>query len=142
MYLMTGHSVRMLGQKKESGKKVGGASLNLPKIRKNPLIEIIAINTGWVTKIVIDFLSQKKFSGHPDFSCMCQKSCIVESDIYATKIVARLVFKFEVVRKVKWSWKSNDHIKILTSDLVFNTYVMMDLRDFLELANITKIKPS
>ncbi|XP_045159402.2 threonylcarbamoyladenosine tRNA methylthiotransferase-like [Mercenaria mercenaria] len=43
---LKGHSVRMLGQKKESGKKVGGASLNLPKIRKNPLIEIIAINTG------------------------------------------------------------------------------------------------
>ena len=43
---LTGHSVRLLGQKKEQGKKVGGASLNLPKIRKNPLIEIIAINTG------------------------------------------------------------------------------------------------
>lgn len=28
------------------GKKTGGAALNLPKIRKNPLIEIIAINTG------------------------------------------------------------------------------------------------
>ena len=38
--------MRMLGQKKEQGKKVGGASLSLPKIRKNPLIEIIAINTG------------------------------------------------------------------------------------------------
>lgn len=45
-YLLLGHNVRMLGQKKASGKKVGGASLNLPKIRKNPLIEIIAINTG------------------------------------------------------------------------------------------------
>lgn len=43
---VSGHSVRMLGQKKESGKKQGGAALNLPKIRKNPLIEIIAINTG------------------------------------------------------------------------------------------------
>ena len=38
--------MRLMGQKKEQGKKVGGAALNLPKIRKNPLIEIIAINTG------------------------------------------------------------------------------------------------
>lgn len=43
---LKGHSVRLFGQKKEAGKKIGGASLNLPKIRKNPLIEIIAINTG------------------------------------------------------------------------------------------------
>ncbi|XP_060070385.1 threonylcarbamoyladenosine tRNA methylthiotransferase-like [Ylistrum balloti] len=43
---LKGNSVRLLGQKKESGKKTGGAPLSLPKIRKNPLIEIIAINTG------------------------------------------------------------------------------------------------
>jgi len=43
---LKGHSVRLLGTKKESGKKIGGASLLLPKIRKNPLIEIISINTG------------------------------------------------------------------------------------------------
>ncbi|XP_071962141.1 threonylcarbamoyladenosine tRNA methylthiotransferase-like isoform X2 [Antedon mediterranea] len=43
---LKGHTVRLLGQKKAAGKKIGGASLNLPKIRKNPLIEIIAINTG------------------------------------------------------------------------------------------------
>lgn len=36
-----GHSVRLFGQKKEGIKKLGGASLHLPKIRKNPLIEII-----------------------------------------------------------------------------------------------------
>lgn len=41
-----GHTVRLLGQKKVGGKKTGGAPLDLPKIRKNPLIEIIAINTG------------------------------------------------------------------------------------------------
>ncbi|KAK2557791.1 Threonylcarbamoyladenosine tRNA methylthiotransferase [Acropora cervicornis] len=40
------HTVRLLGQKKVAGKKSGGAPLDLPKIRKNPLIEIIAINTG------------------------------------------------------------------------------------------------
>lgn len=43
---LKGNSVRLYGQKKESGRKAGGAPLNLPKIRKNPLIEIIAINTG------------------------------------------------------------------------------------------------
>ncbi|KAK7485362.1 hypothetical protein BaRGS_00023461 [Batillaria attramentaria] len=43
---LKGHTVRLFGQKKQSGKKTGGAALNLPKIRKNPLIEIIAINTG------------------------------------------------------------------------------------------------
>ncbi|KAM5298328.1 threonylcarbamoyladenosine tRNA methylthiotransferase [Ctenodactylus gundi] len=41
-----GHSVRLLGQKKDKGKRLGGARLDLPKIRKNPLIEIISINTG------------------------------------------------------------------------------------------------
>ncbi|XP_034943306.1 threonylcarbamoyladenosine tRNA methylthiotransferase [Chelonus insularis] len=43
---LKGNSVRFLGQKKENGRKMGGASLSLPKIRRNPLIEIIAINTG------------------------------------------------------------------------------------------------
>ena len=33
-------------KKKGRKRKDGGASLHLPKIRKNPLIEIIAINTG------------------------------------------------------------------------------------------------
>lgn len=43
---LKGHSVRLLQQKKSDGKRVAGAALSLPKIRKNPLIEIIAINTG------------------------------------------------------------------------------------------------
>ncbi|CAG9088722.1 unnamed protein product [Plutella xylostella] len=44
---LKGHTVRLFGQKKTNdGKKAGGASLQLPKVRKNPLIEIIAINTG------------------------------------------------------------------------------------------------
>ncbi|ESP05671.1 hypothetical protein LOTGIDRAFT_102163 [Lottia gigantea] len=43
---LKGNTVRFFSQKKESGKKTGGATLDLPKIRKNPLIEIIAINTG------------------------------------------------------------------------------------------------
>ncbi|CAB4054528.1 CDKAL1 [Lepeophtheirus salmonis] len=44
---LKGNSVRLLGSKKsQRKKKAGGASLALPKIRKNPLIEIIAINTG------------------------------------------------------------------------------------------------
>jgi len=54
---LKGNQVRLFGQKKvqrkdedESGGKVsrkgGGASLALPKVRRNPLVEIIAINTG------------------------------------------------------------------------------------------------
>jgi len=44
---LKGHSVRLMNQKKATdGRKAGGARLDLPKIRKNPLIEIIAINTG------------------------------------------------------------------------------------------------
>merc|ERR1712012_1347842 len=56
---LKGHQVRLFGPKKvtvsneerENGltnsiRKTGGASLSLPKIRKNPLVEIIAINTG------------------------------------------------------------------------------------------------
>ncbi|GFR85915.1 threonylcarbamoyladenosine tRNA methylthiotransferase-like [Elysia marginata] len=43
---LKGNSVQLFGQKRASGKKSGGADLSLPKIRKNPLIEIIAINTG------------------------------------------------------------------------------------------------
>ena len=43
---LKGHTVRLFGQKKKDGKKTGGADLSLPKVRKNPLIEIIAINTG------------------------------------------------------------------------------------------------
>ncbi len=41
-----GNVVRIMEEKTEDKRKVGGASLNLPKIRKNPYIEIIPINTG------------------------------------------------------------------------------------------------
>ena len=63
---LKGNSVRMFGTKKSAGRKAGGARLDLPKIRccslisqldagsmilylrtrRNPLVEIIAINTG------------------------------------------------------------------------------------------------
>lgn len=43
---LKGNNVRLLGKKKKDNKKYGGAKLNLPKVRRNPLIEIIAINTG------------------------------------------------------------------------------------------------
>eukprot|EP00124_Ichthyophonus_hoferi_P003029 Ihof_evm5s237 gene=Ihof_evmTU5s237 len=43
---LKGHKVRLLKEKKEDGRKVGGAALSLPKIRKNPLIEIVPISTG------------------------------------------------------------------------------------------------
>ena len=42
-----GNTVRLLKERKDSTKKkTGGASLDMPKIRKNPFIEIIPINTG------------------------------------------------------------------------------------------------
>lgn len=43
---LKGHSVRLLQNKKDNGRRVAGAKLSLPKVRKNPLIEIISINTG------------------------------------------------------------------------------------------------
>lgn len=43
---LKGYTVRLMGNKRVDGRKGGGAALNLPKIRKNPLVEIIAINTG------------------------------------------------------------------------------------------------
>ena len=43
---LQGRTVRLFGQRREKGRKLGGAPLHLPKIRKNPLIEIIAVNTG------------------------------------------------------------------------------------------------
>ncbi|XP_054716255.1 threonylcarbamoyladenosine tRNA methylthiotransferase-like, partial [Uloborus diversus] len=43
---LKGNSVQLLGTKRVSGKKQGGASLKLPKVRRNELIEIIPINTG------------------------------------------------------------------------------------------------
>lgn len=43
---LKGHSVRLFSQKKELGKKKGGAALELPKVRKNKYIEIIPISTG------------------------------------------------------------------------------------------------
>ena len=43
---LKGHSVRLLKSKKIDGRKVAGPNLSLPKVRKNPLIEIIPINSG------------------------------------------------------------------------------------------------
>ncbi|XP_055383786.1 threonylcarbamoyladenosine tRNA methylthiotransferase [Condylostylus longicornis] len=43
---LKGHTVRLLQPKKDTGKRVAGPKLALPKVRKNPLIEIIPINSG------------------------------------------------------------------------------------------------
>ena len=43
---LQGRSVQLYGQRKAGGKKMGGAPLDMPKIRKNPLIEIIPVSTG------------------------------------------------------------------------------------------------
>ena len=49
---LQGRSVQLYGQTKREGKKLGGAPLNMPKIRKNPLIEIIPVSTGLVLHTV------------------------------------------------------------------------------------------
>lgn len=41
-------------------RKAGGADLTLPKVRRNPLIEIIAISTGCLNQ-AIDFNSDRTF---------------------------------------------------------------------------------
>ncbi|CBY38208.1 unnamed protein product, partial [Oikopleura dioica] len=43
---LKGNTVKLLGPKKRAGKRIGGADLGLPKVRRNALIEIISINTG------------------------------------------------------------------------------------------------
>ncbi|KAJ3323768.1 Threonylcarbamoyladenosine tRNA methylthiotransferase [Blyttiomyces sp. JEL0837] len=45
---LKGNTVILTREKKESGtgRKAGGAALDLPKVRRNPLVEIIPINTG------------------------------------------------------------------------------------------------
>ncbi|XP_058463897.1 threonylcarbamoyladenosine tRNA methylthiotransferase [Malaya genurostris] len=43
---LKGHCVQLLQAKNRNGKRVAGPNLSLPKIRKNPLIEIIPINSG------------------------------------------------------------------------------------------------
>ncbi|KRZ61449.1 Threonylcarbamoyladenosine tRNA methylthiotransferase [Trichinella nativa] len=43
---LKGNTVQLLNYKKVQGKRTAGARLDLPKVRRNPLIEIIAINTG------------------------------------------------------------------------------------------------
>lgn len=43
---LKGNVVRLLGTKKEGKRKTGGSSLHMPKVRRNPLIEIISISTG------------------------------------------------------------------------------------------------
>lgn len=43
---LKGNTIRYMREKKKLRQKLGGAELELPKIRKNPLIEIIPISTG------------------------------------------------------------------------------------------------
>lgn len=62
--------MRLFGTKKAEGKKLGGARLDLPKIRKNPLIEIIAINTGYVGVIKVPHIL--KYDTIRDKNCLLQ----------------------------------------------------------------------
>ena len=54
---LKGNKVTLFGQKREGRRRLAGPMLDLPKIRRNPLIEIIPINSG----LGIDFLQNVKF---------------------------------------------------------------------------------
>lgn len=43
---LQGNRVTLFGQRREGRRRLAGPSLDLPKIRRNPLIEIIPINSG------------------------------------------------------------------------------------------------
>lgn len=47
---LQGNSVRMLGAKRENGRKLAGPKLDLPKVRRNPFVEIIPINSGCLNR--------------------------------------------------------------------------------------------
>ena len=53
--------VHLFGQRREGNKRQAGPRLDLPKIRKNPLVEIIPINSGFVTMFIIQPTSQCLF---------------------------------------------------------------------------------
>jgi threonylcarbamoyladenosine tRNA methylthiotransferase CDKAL1 len=50
---LKGGVVRLLGNKRMGRKKAGGASLDLPKIRRNPLVEVVPISTGCLNQVRI-----------------------------------------------------------------------------------------
>ena len=60
---LKGHSVRLFGARRaldpSSGRrrKTGGAPLAMPKIRKNPLIEIVPISTGYIFVFTFIYLA-------------------------------------------------------------------------------------
>ena len=45
----------------KSVRRGGGASLDLPKVRRNPLVEIIAINTGCLNQVQNGFYPSLHF---------------------------------------------------------------------------------
>lgn len=44
---LQGRSVRLLAPKRAHKRRLAGPDLALPKVRKNPLIEILPINSGY-----------------------------------------------------------------------------------------------
>ena len=45
--------VHLFSQRRDGNKRLAGPRLDLPKIRKNPLVEIIPINSGSVSVIIV-----------------------------------------------------------------------------------------
>ena len=99
-----GHTVRLLGQKKVGGKKTGGAPLDLPKIRKNPLIEIIAINTGWVKWYIHErraplTLELSRFGFL--FSFLAATHFLLNFIVY---VVTRILYQIKITTYTRWVW--------------------------------------
>jgi threonylcarbamoyladenosine tRNA methylthiotransferase CDKAL1 len=86
---LQGRTVRFLGKKMEHDsihgiRKAGGARLDMPKIRKNPFIEVIPINTGCLNQCT--YCKTKHARGdlgsyHPDAIVQRVKS-VLEGNIH------------------------------------------------------------
>ena len=74
---LKGHNVQLLGQ----SRKKAGAPLNMPKIRKNKLVEIIPINSGCLNQCTYVRSTHKFFVVCVrEFACMCSSPiCVDES---------------------------------------------------------------
>ena len=75
---LQGRTVQLYGLRKKNGKKIGGARLDLPKIRKNPLVEIIAVSTGYVnieTALRSSYLSSPQMQMSEPVHVLQDKAC-------------------------------------------------------------------
>lgn len=114
---LKGNSVRLMGKKKKDNKKYGGASLSLPKVRRNPLIEIIAINTGYEDKIneIKAFVIPRIFK-RVNLFLIINRRCLNECTYCKTKHARGELGSYhidEIVDRVKQSFQGFNHNSML-----------------------------